>query len=85
MSLPASPGREDVFTTPAHLRAYAIAAALRSRGIDLPAAATAEAARRLRTGDWLRVLEEQLEATELLAPGELDARIARPDRPWVVH
>jgi hypothetical protein len=85
MSLPPSPGRDDVFTTPSHLRAYAIASALRTVGIDIAAAATPEAARRLLSTDWLRVLEERLEASGVLEPGELDARMDRPDQPWVVH
>lgn len=85
MSLPPSPGRGDVFTTPSHLRAYAIATVLRAGGIDVAAAETPDAARRLLTTDWLRVLEERLEASGVLDLGELDARMARADRPWVVH
>lgn len=85
MTLPPSPGRSDVFTTPSHLRSYAIAAALHARGIDVPAAASPETGRALRTADWLRVLEEQLEHGGVLAAGELDDRLNRPDKPWVVH
>jgi hypothetical protein len=85
MSLPPSPGREDVFSTPSHLRAYAIAAALRTRGVEIPASDSPEQARQLRASDWLRILEQQLEAGGVLDPGELDARIDQPDKPWVVH
>jgi hypothetical protein len=73
------------FTTPSHLRAYAMAAALHERGMDLPAVTELDEARRMRTSDWLAVLERQLEASGAIVPGELDARIVRPDRPWEVH
>lgn len=73
------------FSTPSHLRAYAMAAALRARGLDLPGVDDLGEARRLRTSDWLAVLERQLEASGAIAPGELDARLEHPDRPWVVH
>ncbi len=79
------PGEGTVFTTPSHLRAYAMAAALRDRGVDVTAAPVEGTGEPLRTTDWLRVLEGQLEAAGLIAPGELDATIDRPDKPWVVH
>lgn len=85
MTARTGPDGGRAFTTPSHLRAYAMAAALRERGVDVSAAPAGAPDRPLRTTDWLRVLEEQLEAAGLLAPGELDATIDRPDRPWVVH
>lgn len=81
------PGPEGgrAFTTPSHLRAYAMAVALRDRGLDVTAAPSEGSVRPLRTADWLRVLEGQLEAAGIIDPGELDATIGRPDKPWVVH